>query len=75
MDIKDTISDIVKKITGNKDLIAKFKKDPKGVVKSLSSVDLPGDAVDKIVDAVKAKIGADKVGGALGKIGGLFGKK
>ncbi len=71
MDIKKKIEELVDKIKGDKDLGAKFEKDPVGVVEGLIGVDLPNDQVEKIVDGVKAKINLDKLGG---KLGGLFGK-
>lgn len=76
MDIKEIISDVVGKISGNKNLIKKFKKDPLGTVKSLiGTIDLPDGALNTIVDAVKAKINLKDAGNLLGKIKDLFGKK
>ncbi len=72
MDIKGKIEELVEKIKGDKDLMAKFQKDPIATVEGLLGVDLPNDQVEKIVDGIKAKISLDKLGGALG---GLFGKK
>ena len=76
MDIKEIISDVVGKISGNKNLIKKFKKDPLGTVKSIiGTIDLPDGALNTIVDAVKAKINLKDAGSLLGKLKGLFGKK
>lgn len=76
MDIKEKIEEIVKKVTKDKDLLAKFKKDPVKTVEDVAGVDLPNDAVEKVVDAIKAKITADdvsdKVSDALGAIKKLF---
>lgn len=72
MDIKSKIEELVEKIKGDKNLMAKFQKDPIATVEGLLGVDLPNDQVEKIVDGIKAKISLDKLGGALG---GLFGKK
>ena len=72
MDIREKLEEIVEKITSDKNLLAKFQKNPAAVIESLIGVDLPDDQVNKVVDAVKAKISLDKVGGMLG---GLFGKK
>ena len=72
MDLKDKLEDIVKKIIENKDLRAKFDKNPAQVLESLLGVNLPDDQVNQVVAAVKAKIAADGIGSALG---GLFGKK
>ena len=72
MDIKAKIEELVNKIKSDKDLGAKFQKDPISTVEGLLGVDLPNDQVQKIVDGIKAKIDLDKLGGMLG---GLFGKK
>ena len=72
MDIKAKIEELVNKIKGDKDLLAKFQKDPITTVEGLLGVDLPNDQIEKIVDGIKAKIDLDKLGGMLG---GLFGKK
>lgn len=72
MDIREKIEEIVEKIKGDKNLLAKFQKNPASVIEDLIGIDLPNDQVNKVVEAVKAKISLDKVGGMLG---GLFGKK
>lgn len=72
MDIKAKIEELVEKIKGDKDLMAKFQKDPITTVEGLLGIDLPNDQVQKIVDGIKAKIDLDKLGGMLG---GLFSKK
>ncbi len=72
MDIKAKIDEIVKKLTSDKNLMAKFEKNPVSVVEDLIGIDLPDDQIMKVVDGIKAKINLDKLGGALG---GLFGKK
>jgi uncharacterized protein YpuA (DUF1002 family) len=71
MDIKQKIEELVNKIKNDKDLSAKFQKDPIATVESLLGVNLPDDQVQKLVDGIKAKINLDKLGGGLGK---LFGK-
>ena len=76
MDIKKTAEDLVSKITGNSDLLAKFKADPKETVKSLiPNLNLDDSQLSNIVDLVKAKVNVDSVKSALGGLGGLFGKK
>ena len=72
MDIKAKIEEIVEKIKNDKQIMAKFQKDPAAVIEELIGVDLPNDQVNDVVDAIKAKLTVDKLGGALG---GLFGKK
>ena len=75
MDIKAKIEELVEKIKSDKDLMAKFQKDPITTVEGLLGIDLPNDQVQKIVDGIKAKLAIDDIGDALGKLGGLFGKK
>ena len=72
MDIKAKIEELTKKITSDKDILAKFQKEPIKTVEGLIGIDLPDDQIEKIVEGIKAKINLDKLGGALG---GLFGKK
>ena len=74
-EIKEKIEQVVKKLTADKNLMAKFDKNPVKVIEELLGVDLPDDIVKKVVDGVKAKIKLDKVGDALENLGGLFGKK
>ena len=74
-EIKEKIEQVVKKLTADKNLMAKFDKDPVKVIEELLGVDLPDDIVKKVVEGVKAKIKLDKVGDALENLGGLFGKK
>lgn len=78
MDIKEKIEAIVKKLLSDKDLKAKFDKNPAKVIEELLGVDLPDDLVNQIIEGVKAKISIEKVGDALealGGLGSLFGKK
>lgn len=74
-EIKEKIEQVVKKLTADKNLMAKFDKNPVKVIEELLGVDLPDDIVKKVVEGVKAKIKLDKVGDALENLGGLFGKK
>lgn len=71
MDIKAKIEQIVNKLKADKNLMAKFEKNPVAVVEELIGIDLPDDQINKLVEGIKAKIKLDKVGGMLG---GLFGK-
>ena len=72
MDIKAKIEELVDKIKGDKDLLAKFKDDPIKTVEGIIGIDLPDDQLGKLVDGIKAKISLDSIGD---KLGGLFGKK
>lgn len=71
MDIKAKIEQAAKKLMNDKNLMAKFEKNPTSVIEELVGVDLPDDQVNQLVEGIKAKIKLDKLGGALG---GLFGK-
>ncbi len=75
LDIKGKIEELAGKIKGDENLLAKFKSDPVKAIEGLLGVDLPDDAIQKLVAGVKAKLGLDQLGGALGALGGLFGKK
>ena len=75
MDIKEKIEQVAKKLLSDKNLMAKFDKNPASVIEELLGVDLPDELVNQVVEGVKAKIKLDKVGDALGALGGLFGKK
>ncbi len=70
-DIKGKIDEIVDKIKGDKDLKAKFDKDPISAVEGIIGVDLPNDKVEAVVDGIKAKLAASAIGD---KLGGLFGR-
>lgn len=72
MDIKAKIEELVDKIKGDKDLLAKFKDDPIKTVEGIIGIDLPDDQLGKLVDGIKAKISLDSIGD---KLGGLFGRK
>ena len=72
--LKDKVEEIVKKITSDKKIAAKFKADPVSTVEDLLGIDLPNDQVEAIVEAVKAKVTLDKVGDLAAGLGKLFGK-
>ena len=80
--LKGKIDEIVEKVKSDKDVAAKFQKDPVATVEGLIGIDLPNDQIEKIVDGVKAKIKLDKLNldkvdvEKIGNVlGGLFGKK
>ena len=81
MDIQKIISDLVAKLTGNKDLIASFTKDPVKAIKDLLGIDIGSDQISEIVKGVTSQLGdlsgdAVKEGkGFLQKILGFFRKK
>ena len=75
MDVKEKIESLVAKIKGNKDLLAKFKKDPTETVKGLVGEEVPADVLEKIVSGVKGRLAAGKLSGAFGSLGSIFKKK
>ena len=76
LEIKEKIEELVNKIKNDKDLGARFAKDPVATVEGLLGVDLPDDQIKAVAEGVKARLGGgDGVIGKLGdKLGGLFGK-
>ena len=74
-DIKKAVEDIIDKIKDNPAMLKKFKTQPTKVVEELIGIDIPDDAIEKVVDLVKAKLDLDKVGDFIGGLGNLFGKK
>ncbi len=72
LNIKEKIDEIVKKLTSDKALMAKFEKNPISAIEGLVGVDLPDEQLSKLVDGIKAKLKLDKAGDLLG---GIFGKK
>ena len=73
-EIQEKIDALVEKVKSDKNIAAKFQKDPIATVEELLGIDLPNEQIEKVVDMIKAKINVDKISGALGGIGKLFGK-
>jgi hypothetical protein len=74
MDIKAKIEEIVQKLLSDKNLMAKFDRNPAAVIEELIGIDLPNDQVNQLIEGIKAKIKLDQVGDVLGGIGKLFSK-
>lgn len=72
MDIKEKINEVVEKVTSDKALKEKFEKDPIKAIEEVLGVDLPDDAVEKIVDGVKAKVAVDSISDVASKFKKLF---
>lgn len=72
--LKDKMDEIVEKIKTDKNIAAKFQKDPISTVEELLGIELPNDQLEGLVDAIKAKVNLSKAGDALGGLGKLFGK-
>ncbi len=74
LDIKEKIEQIAKKLMNDKNLMAKFERNPAAVIEEYVGVDLPDDLVNQLIEGIKAKISLEKVGDVLGGLGKLFGK-
>ncbi len=57
--IKEMIEKVVSKLKEDKSLLASFKSEPIKVIEKLLGVDLPDEAIEKIIDGVKAKMSID----------------
>ena len=79
MDIQKIINDVLAKLKGDDNLLAKFKAEPTKTLEGIIGIDLPDEQIDAVVKGVLAKINLDEVsekaGGIFGAIKGLFGKK
>ncbi len=64
-DVKAKVDELVRKISGEKDLAKRFLKEPVKTVESLLGVDLPDETVKKLVEGVKEKISLEKIGALL----------
>lgn len=78
MDLQKVISELVSKLTGNTDLIAKFTSNPLAAIKDLLGIDLDADQLAQVVKGVQSALSSD-AGEALGKgildkVKGLFTK-
>ena len=77
MDIQKIITEVLEKLTENKDLRKAFDVDPVKVLEKTFNNDLPDDQVNAVIKAIKAKLDLDDVadvaGKVLGGLGGLFG--
>ena len=73
-ELKEKAEGLVEKIKNDKDIAAKFQKDPIATVESLLGIDLPNDQIQGVVDFIKTKLSLDTLGDKLGGLKGLFGK-
>lgn len=72
MDIREKVEELVEKVTKDPALKAQFQKDPVKAVEKVLGVDLPDEAVEKIVAGVKGKLTVDAVGDVADKLKKLF---
>ena len=71
-EIKAKIEEVVKKISSDKEFANNFKKDPVVAVEKVLGVDLPDEAIQKIIDGVKAKMTADTAKSIMNKAMDFF---
>ena len=78
MDIQKIITDVLAKLEGDENLIAKFTANPVKTLEGLLNVDLPDDQINAVIDAIKAKLNlnasAKAASGILGAVKNLFNK-
>lgn len=72
MDIKEQITQVIERVAKDDGLRSGFQKDPIKAVEQVLGVDLPDEAIEKIIQGVKAKLTADKVAGAVDSLKKLF---
>lgn len=73
-ELKEKAEELIEKIKNDKNIAAKFQKDPVSTVEELLEIDLPNDQIMAVAEFIKTKINLDKLGNALGGLKGLFGK-
>ena len=73
-ELKEKAEELIEKIKNDKDIAAKFQKDPVATVEELLEIDLPNDQIMAVAEFIKTKVNLDKLGNALGGLKGLFGK-
>ena len=72
MDIRASIEKAVETISQDKALQEQFKSEPVAAIEKLLGVDLPEEAMEKIVAGVKAKLTAGQLAGAADALKKLF---
>ena len=75
IDIKGSIDKLVEKAKADDSFFNKLKENPVKAVEDLLGVDLPDEAVKKIVEGVKAKLSFDNEGGLGGLLKKIKGEK
>ena len=74
MDIQKIITEAVKLLTENEEMLKAFNKNPAKTLESLLGINLPDEQVNAVEAGVKAKLGLADVLEMAGKLKGLFGK-
>ena len=74
MDTEKIVSEVISKLTSNKDLMAAFTKDPVATLEKTLGIDLPDEQINAVIAEVKKKIASEGASGILDKVKGIFGK-
>ena len=72
MEIKEYISKVIERVTQDGALRTQFQTYPIKAVEQVLGVDLPEEALEKIVQGVKAKLSADQLSGTVDALKKLF---
>ena len=72
--LKAKAETLIKSISGDKDLLASFTKDPVGTLEKKLGIDLPDEQINQLIDMIKSKLGEVGTKTLLDKIKGFFGK-
>ena len=72
-ELKKIAEQVVGKLTGHKDLIASFTKDPMSLLNSLG-IKVPEEQIKKLIELVKEKLGDEAVTSIFDKIKSFFKK-
>lgn len=75
MDIQKIITEAVKALTENEELLREFNKNPGKTLEKKLGIDLPDEQINAVVAGIKAKLGLDDVLDAASKLMGLLGRK
>lgn len=75
MDIQKIITEAVKALTENEELLREFNKNPGKTLEKKLGIDLPDEQINAVVAGIKAKLGLDDVMDAASKLMGLLGRK
>ena len=71
-ELKAKAETLIKSISGDKDLLASFTKDPIGTLEKKLGIDLPDEQINQLISMIKAKLGDAGTKTLLQKILGFF---
>lgn len=65
---------LIKSISGDKDLLDSFTKDPVATLEKKLGIDLPDEQINKLIEMIKKQLGSTATKGILAKIKSFFSK-